>query len=97
MREIIATQKFKRSFRKFVKRNAQLEQKIIETLKLMQEALFTPQLASHSLQGKLLGLKACSCGYDCRIVFSLETTETNDKEQKEVIILIDIGTHDQVY
>ena len=69
MKEIIATQKFKRSFRKFVKRNAQLEQKIIETLKLMQEDIFAPQLATHSLQGKLLGLKACSCGYDCRIGF----------------------------
>ena len=28
MKEIIATEKFKRSFRKFVKRNAQLEQKM---------------------------------------------------------------------
>lgn len=97
MKEIIATQKFKRSFRKFVKRNAQLEQKIIETLKLIQEDIFAPQLATHSFQGKLLGLKACSCGYDCRIVFPLERPETNDKEQKEVIILIDIGTHDRVY
>jgi mRNA-degrading endonuclease YafQ of YafQ-DinJ toxin-antitoxin module len=47
MKEIIATQKFKRSFRKFVKRNAQLEQKIIETLKLMKEDIFAPQLATH--------------------------------------------------
>ena len=34
MKEIIATQKFKRSFRKLVKRNAQLEQKIIEIFKI---------------------------------------------------------------
>lgn len=70
---------------------------IINELKTLLEDIFTPQLATHSLQGKLLGLKACSCGYDCRIIFSLERPETNDKEQKEVIILIDIGTYDRVY
>ena len=54
-----------------MKRNSQLEQKIIQTIKLMQEDIFATSLNTHSLQGKLLGLKACSC-YDCRIVFSLE-------------------------
>ena len=94
MRELVLTPKFKRAFRKFVKRNPKLEKKIIQTLKLMKEDVFASQLSTHSLQGKLLGLKACSCGYDCRIVFSVETAETT---KKEVIILIDIGTHDQVY
>jgi hypothetical protein len=32
--------------------------------------------------------------YDCRIVFSIETAPTT---QKEVILLLDIGTHDEVY
>ena len=94
MRELVLTSKFKRSFRKFVKRNQSLEQKIIQTLKLMKEDVFASQLSTHSLKGKLLGLKACSCGYDCRIVFSLEIDQ-NTKE--EIIILIDIGNHNQVY
>jgi mRNA-degrading endonuclease YafQ of YafQ-DinJ toxin-antitoxin module len=34
------------------------------------------------------GLQSCSCGYDCRIVFSVEP---------EQIVLLDIGTHDEVY
>ena len=34
------------------------------------------------------------CGYDCRIVFSIEIDE---KTGCEVIILHDIGTHDEVY
>ena len=60
----------------------------------MQEDVFASQLSTHSLKGKLLGLKSCSCGYDCRIIFSIEVSqETNE----EVIILIDIGTHDEVY
>lgn len=41
-----------------------------------------------------MGLRACTCGYDCRIVFRVE----NDREAKtEVILLLDIGTHDEVY
>jgi mRNA interferase YafQ len=40
MRELILTPKFKRAFRKFVKRNPQLESKIIKTLQLMQEDIF---------------------------------------------------------
>jgi len=37
---------------------------------------------------------ACSCGYDCRVVFSLEIDEDSGGE---VILLVDIGTHDEVY
>ena len=45
-------------------------------------------------KGELLGLRACSCGYDCRIIFAIETDE--DSKEK-VILLLDIGTHDEVY
>lgn len=93
MRELVSTPKFKRAFRKFVKRNSQLETKIMQTLQLMEEDVFDVQLGSHSLQGKLLGLKACSCGYDCRILFTIEISDN----KTEMIVLLDIGTHDEVY
>ena len=94
MRQLILTSKFKRAFRKFVLRNPKLQKRIEDTLKQMQEDVFAPRLGTHSLKGELKGLKACSCGYDCRIVFSLET----DKDTtEEVIILLDLGTHDEVY
>jgi mRNA interferase YafQ len=93
MRELVLTPKFSRAFRKFVKRNSQLEPKLIQILKLMKEDIFSTQLSTHSLQGKLLGLKACSCGYDCRILFIIEISQ----EQTEVIVLLDIGTHNEVY
>ncbi len=93
MRELVLTPKFKRSFRKFVKRNPQLETKILQTLQLIKEDVFASQLSTHSLQGKLLGLKACSCGYDCRILFSIEI----DENQLEMLVLLDIGTHNEVY
>jgi mRNA interferase YafQ len=44
MRELVLTAKFKRAFRKFVERNPQLESKIIQTLQLMKEDVFNPQL-----------------------------------------------------
>ncbi|MBH8562149.1 type II toxin-antitoxin system YafQ family toxin [Nostoc sp. CENA67] len=94
MRLLVLTPKFKRAFHKFVKRNAELQQRIEETLQQMEADVFAAALGTHKLSGKLDGLQACSCGYDCRVVFSIELdVETNS----EVIVLLDIGTHDEVY
>jgi mRNA-degrading endonuclease YafQ of YafQ-DinJ toxin-antitoxin module len=94
MRRLILTPKFKRAFRKFVRRNADLQQRIEDTLQQMEADVFFPALGTHKLSGQLDGLQSCSCGYDCRVVFSIEQdTETNS----EVIVLLDIGTHDEVY
>ena len=51
-------------------------------------------LGAHKSSGKLDGLQSCSCGYDCHIVFSIEQ---NIESDDEVIVLLDIGTHDEVY
>ena len=94
MRELVLTPKFKRAFRKFVRRDTRLQKRIEETLQQMQEDVFAAHLSTHKLGGELLGLQACSCGYDCRIVFSIERNEATGKE---VILLLDVGTHDEVY
>jgi mRNA interferase YafQ len=60
----------------------------------MQEDVFLPNLGTHQLGGNLKGLRACSCGYDCRIVFAIEK---NKKTNEESLILMNIGTHDEVY
>jgi mRNA interferase YafQ len=93
MRKLVLTAKFKRSFRKFVLRNSQLQKRIEKTLQQMEEEVFASQLGTHSLKGTLLGLKSCSCGYDCRIIFSIEIDE---ETKEEVIVLLDIGNHDKV-
>ena len=87
MRELVLTPKFKRAFRKFVKRNSQLETKIIQTLQLMQEDVFATQLGTHSLQGKLLGLRACSCGYDCRVLFTLSIGKITPRQSSCLILV----------
>jgi mRNA-degrading endonuclease YafQ of YafQ-DinJ toxin-antitoxin module len=51
-------------------------------------------LKSHKLGGNLAGLWSCSVTYDCRIIFNF----SEDEELLEmVILLIDIGSHDEVY
>jgi mRNA interferase YafQ len=94
MRKLFLTPKFKRAFRKFTRRNARLQVIIEETLVQMEADVFTPSLGTHKLSGQLYGLWACSCGYDCRILFSLEIDPASGNE---VIVLLDIGTHDEVY
>jgi mRNA interferase YafQ len=94
MRELVLTPKFQRAYRKFAKRNPELQQRIENTLLKMQFDVFATDLETHKLSGKLAGSRACSCGYDCRIVFSIEKIENSDLE---AIILLDIGTHNRVY
>ena len=94
MRELVLTAKFRRAYRKFVGRDKRLQKAVDNTLVAMSEDLFAPYLGVHKLSGELYGLWACSCGYDCRIVFALEL---NPKTNAEVILLLDLGTHDDVY
>ncbi|MDZ7962390.1 MAG: type II toxin-antitoxin system mRNA interferase toxin, RelE/StbE family [Aulosira sp. DedQUE10] len=94
MRLLVSTPKFQRAFRKFVKQNPDLQQRIEDTLQEMEADVFSPNLGTHKLSGKLEGFQSCSCGYHCRVVFSIEQdTDTNS----EVIVLLDIETHDEVY
>ena len=94
MNKIVLSNKFKRAFRKFVRRNTQLQVRIERTITELSDDIFNPSLGTHKLEGKLSGLLSCSCGYDCRLVFAIET----DKESGEtILVLLDVGTHDEVY
>lgn len=94
MRQLVPTPAFRRAYRKFVRRNRLLEERIERTLKLMEADVFAPSLGTHRLSGELMGLRACSCGFDCRIIFRLEV---DPETESEMILLLDIGTHDEVY
>jgi mRNA interferase YafQ len=94
MRALVLTPKFRRAYRKTAKRDRSLQSRIEETLHQMEVDVFHPSLGTHKLSGPLEGLWASSCGYDCRIVFALET---EPGAAREVILLLDIGTHEEVY
>jgi mRNA interferase YafQ len=94
MMEVVWSSGFKRAFRKITKKNPQLKERIIEVLILLAADPFTLSLKSHKLGGKLEGLWSCSVNYDCRIIFNF----AQDEQVLEIfILLIDIGTHDEVY
>jgi mRNA interferase YafQ len=92
---ILATDSsFKRSFKRLTRKNPQLQDKILEVLELLSNDPFAPSLKSHKLAGKLDGLWSCSVAYDCRIIFAFRTDATTGEDS---IVLIDIGSHDEVY
>ena len=93
-RTIVISSKFKRAFRKFARRNTQLQARIEKAIDDLSDDIFNPSLGTHKLEGKLSGLLSCSCGYDCRIIFAIEENENTDEI---LIVLLDVGTHDEVY
>ena len=94
MKSLVLGSSFKRAFKRLIKRQPELEQRIKERLALLATDPFEPLLETHKLKGKLAGTWSCSVDYDCRIVFEfVENPET----QEEEIFLIDIGSHDEVY
>lgn len=94
MRELILSPKFERAFRRLIGKNPQLQPQIEATLRRMAENLNDPRLKTHHLSGQLAGLFACSVTYDCRIVFS---KQKHPKTGAETLLLINIGTHEEVY
>jgi mRNA interferase YafQ len=71
-----------------------LRERIQKTLEQMTEDVFAANLDTHKLGGSLDGINACSCGYDCRVLFSIDR---DPETESEVIILLDVGNHDDVY
>ncbi|MDJ0618469.1 MAG: type II toxin-antitoxin system mRNA interferase toxin, RelE/StbE family [Calothrix sp. MO_192.B10] len=85
---------FKRAFKRLIKKNPQLQDRVFEVLEQLADNPFTPSLKSHKLTGQLEGLWSCSVTYDCRIIYTFKEDEALEDN---LIVLIDIGTHDEVY
>lgn len=64
------------------------------TLQQLAEDPFHPSLHTHKLKGELVGVWACTVGYDSRTLFELlKNPETGEEE----ILLLTIGGHDEAY
>ncbi len=79
---------FKRAYRRLTKRNPQLKPAIHKALRTFATDVFAPSLRTHKLSGQLQGLWGFTVGYDCRIVFRFINGDA---------MLVDIGSHDEVY
>lgn len=91
-RVLLRSPSFVRAAKRFVRRDPATAAAIHSTLRLLTEDAFDPRLRTHKLKGSLKGCWAASAGYDIRIVF--EFVPQNDAE---AILLLSIGTHDEVY
>jgi addiction module RelE/StbE family toxin len=94
LKSLVFSPLFKRAFKAAIKRRPELKSKIEDRLRVLATEPFAPMLKTHKLKGQLAGSWACTVEYDCRIVFDfVENAETEVEE----ILLIDIGSHDEVY
>jgi addiction module RelE/StbE family toxin len=94
MRTLIWGKTFIRAFKKSSKKHPNLIKDIENTLRLLAKDPYLPQLEIHKLKGKLSGSWACTVKYDLRIIFDFVSSEDNSEDD---ILLIEIGTHDEVY
>lgn len=89
MIKIIWDKGFKKIYQKKVKNNADLKKRFWRAVELFSDNPFYGPLRTHKLTGKLEGLWAFSVAYDCRIIFKFIS--------KNEVLLIDIGSHEEVY
>ena len=88
--EVSFSSSFKKAFKKRIK-STESEGDFWLRLDLFITDPFNLKLKTHKLSGKLKDLWSFSLDYDLRVVFYF----TKDKPKK--VVLVDIGTHDEVY
>lgn len=81
--------RFKRTYRKKISKSQNLKQKFWDAITLFSQYPFDKKLRTHKLSGELARCWAFSISYDLRIVFEFIDNDT--------VLLIDIGTHGDVY
>jgi mRNA-degrading endonuclease YafQ of YafQ-DinJ toxin-antitoxin module len=81
---------FDRRARKFLTKHPDHRPRFTETLAQLATDPFEPSLRLHLLTGKFQGMYAVSLTYSYRITLTVQVTEHE-------ILLLDIGSHDEVY
>jgi mRNA-degrading endonuclease YafQ of YafQ-DinJ toxin-antitoxin module len=87
--EVSFSSSFKRSFKRRIKGNADMEERFWQKLELFTANPFEPSLKTHKLSGKLKDVWSFSIDYDARVLLYFETDGN--------AVFIDIGSHDEVY
>lgn len=80
-----------KQFRKALAKLSLLQQQTVQAgVEKYRENRKDPMLRDHPLKGKMKGLRSFSAGWDLRIIY-------REEDGFITIILIDAGTHNQVY
>lgn len=90
MYRILYTEDYNKKARKFLGRHPELKQQYRKCLELLEVDPNHPSLRLHKLKGKLSELRSVSINISYRITlfFTIE---------KDAIVPVDIGSHDEVY
>jgi len=91
-RALLQSTAYARELRAWLKSHPKSAQDLELTLEQLSADAFQPSLRTHKLLGPRSQCWACSAGYDLRIIF-----EFVQHEGVEAILLLAVGTHDQVY
>lgn len=91
-RVIIHATSFTRASKRYLKKHPDADPALVATLMKMAEDVFAPSLRTHKLKGRFADQWACSGDYDLRIIFQFV-----QHEGAEAILLLSVGTHDEVY
>ena len=91
-RTLLRSPAFGRDLRKWLKSHPDTAESIEATLEQLSADVAHSSLRTHKLRGALAGCWACSADYDLRIVF-----EYTKHDGQEAILLLALGTHDEVY
>jgi mRNA interferase YafQ len=94
VRTLVWSPAFVRAFKRAVRRQPELRARVERTLQQLVEDPFHHTLHSHKLKGTLAGAWACTVDYDNRILFEFVQ---NPESGEEEILLLTMGTHDEVY
>jgi addiction module RelE/StbE family toxin len=91
-RSLLRSSAFIRRARDVLKKYPQRSADLQSTLDLLATDCFHPRLKTHRLKAELEGCWACSAAYDLRLIFKFV-----EYQGAEAILLLTIGTHEEVY
>ena len=87
---LVWTETFARTAKRFLRRHPELRATLAGILRNLETDPSHPSLKLHPLHGQLEGRQAVRLTYSYRIILRVEIRERE-------IILLDIGSHDDVY
>ncbi len=88
--KLIYLDSYNKKAAKFIKKHRDLKNQYEKTLKLLEIDPYHPSLRLHKLKGKLEGIYSISINITYRIAIDFVI-------EKDEIILLDVGHHDDLY
>ena len=90
MYKVISDEIYKKKLLKFLKKHPDLKDRYFKTIKILEENPYHPSLRLHRLKGDMKDFFSVSINMKYRIILDIIIIDN-------LILLLDIGNHDEVY